>query len=143
MKSNKMICLKCNAKCCKLATVFFSKDEKSRIEKKGFENFCKKHGKFFEMKNKAGICIFLKGSLCKIYDVKPEMCSAWPVYPIVSGNKKNYIVLNCALSKKLKKEDISKLKVHARKIPRKYATYDLTGYSPLIKKRFRRMGWKV
>ena len=61
------------------------------IAKKEFINTYTKKTKDNEivLKNTKGACIFLKGNVCSIYDVRPDQCKLFPFWPenIISKKK--------------------------------------------------------
>jgi Fe-S-cluster containining protein len=63
------------------------------IEKIGFnqEFFVTKHNGWLQLKNQNGRCVFHNGTLCTIYDQRPEGCT---LYPAVYDDDANRAVLD-------------------------------------------------
>ena len=107
------ICKKCKASCCKLGGTNLTKEEVDRVLVKGFENnFIEIKPGIYELKsNEDGVCPYLQEDFsCKIHDVKPLICTCWPIFPEFDKGKINHILINCPLVKKMPKEDIEKCK---------------------------------
>jgi Fe-S-cluster containining protein len=137
----KKTCIKCGAKCCFLGGPIVTKKERNKILKTGFKNVFVKFEKYYSVKSKNGKCPFLRDRLCLINDVKPLMCRIWPVYPVLKGNKRKFMVLDCPLTKQLSQKELQKLKIKAKKLPKELSADKITDLSPLIKKRLNKFGW--
>ena len=107
------ICQECKATCCKLGGTNLTKEEVDRVLKKGFENhFFEVKPGVFELKCKEdGVCPYLQEDYsCKIHEVKPLICTCWPIFPEYKDGKIKHELINCPLTKTMKKEDIDKCK---------------------------------
>jgi Fe-S-cluster containining protein len=109
------VCQKCKASCCKLGGTNLTKKEVDRILDKGHKNhfIVVKEGVYELKSKKNGVCPYLKEDFsCKIHDVKPLICTCWPIFPEYDEKRKkiNHELINCPLTKKMKKEEIFKCK---------------------------------
>ena len=114
------VCQKCQALCCKLGGTNLTKEEVDRILNKGFENhFIKIKEEIYELKsNNDGTCPYLnKDFSCKIQEVKPMICTCWPIFPEFEDGKINHVQINCPLTKNMKKEEIEKCKSESLCVP--------------------------
>lgn len=117
-KKFKEICKKCGAKCCKAGGPTFDKKGMNSILKRGYEDhFIEVKKGFYELKTKQGICPYLKkDNSCVIQKIKPLPCLCWPVYARFRKGKKEYIILDCPLTKHLSDKQIKKCRKEASKI---------------------------
>jgi Fe-S-cluster containining protein len=118
------ICQKCKASCCKLGGTNLTKEEANRILNKGFENnFIEVRPGIYELKaDENGICPYLEEDhSCKIHDVKPLICTCWPVFPEFDNGKIDHVLINCPLAKKMKEEDIEKCRKESMRVNIKVA----------------------
>jgi len=107
------VCQKCNALCCKLGGTNLTKKEVDRVLAKGFKNhFVQITPEVYELKSKPdGVCPYLKEDLsCEIHEVKPIICTSWPVFPEFDNGKIDHILINCPLTRTLSKEEIEECK---------------------------------
>lgn len=73
--------LKCGI-CCKIAPADLNEDEYQRILRAGYRNFAYKIGYgLYQMKKKKDGCIFLEDYACKIHEIRPASCVAFPFTP--------------------------------------------------------------
>jgi len=73
--------LKCGI-CCKIAPADLSEDEYLRLVDAGYRRFAYKVGYgVYQIIRKGEGCIFLEGYKCKIYDLRPASCRAFPFVP--------------------------------------------------------------
>lgn len=138
----KKICKTCGAKCCKyFSAPTVTKTEKERLLKFGVKDKFYSSGKYFDYKTKTDVCPFLKNNCCSVHHIEPLLCKPWPVWPVIVGEKKKYIILDCPLTKHLTKSDIEKLKRYARAYPKFFTTWGITDLSKKAKKRLDEFGW--
>jgi Fe-S-cluster containining protein len=105
------ICQKCKASCCKLGGTNLTKEEVDRVLNKGFENnFVEVKPGIYELKaDENGVCPYLEEDhSCKIHDVKPLICTCWPIFPEYDRGKINHELINCPLAKQMSEEEIEK-----------------------------------
>jgi uncharacterized protein len=83
---NNFKCGQC-AECCKLLTVKISNKEIKKIQEKGYDDFFFQYDEHIDsniLERDDNGCVFLNGNKCKIYDIRPKVCSD---YPFVEGNE--------------------------------------------------------
>lgn len=120
-KKLSLICKECKAKCCTMGGADFTSSEKNKVIKAGHDDhFRKIAANHYEVISKKGICPYLnKENGCSIYNVRPAMCRSWLVYVNYSKDKREYVLMDCPLTKHLKRSQISDLKKQARKIQKR------------------------
>ena len=129
------ICKECNALCCKLGGTNLTKEEVDKILKAGYKNNFKEitPGIFELVSNNDGVCPYLnEDNSCEIQEVKPIICSCWPVFPEFVNGKVKPILVNCKLKRIMSKEDIDKCKKEALQVSKKVA--EITADESLIPK---------
>jgi len=151
--SNKFlnVCQKCKAACCKMGGPDFTEEEMKLVLKSGHKCcFLKVREGIYELQSKKCICPYLKKDYsCEIHKIKPLMCRCWPVFPMLNGKKKRYMIIDCPITKLLTQEQIAKCKKEASKIPKKLldAALDFSTLSKsnakLIKMRYDRFKKQV
>ena len=79
--------------CCKIAPADLSEDEYLRLVEAGYRRFAYRvdYG-VYQMLRKEG-CIFLDGYKCKIYDLRPASCRAFPFTPAFFDFHERYLVV--------------------------------------------------
>jgi len=122
-----------------LAGVAVTKKERDKILKAGFDDAFIQRGNYYEIKSKNGRCHFLKNELCLIQEIKPLLCKIWPVYTIFKRDKKEILVVDCPLARKLSKKEIQKLKTMTKKVTKGLAMLDYTNVPASIKKKFKKL----
>lgn len=118
------VCKKCNALCCKLGGTNLTKEEVDKILNAGFENhFFEIVPGIYELKSHDnGVCPYLdKDNSCKIQDVKPLICTCWPIFPEFENNKVKLVLVNCPLAKHHSKEDLEKCNKEGLLVPQEVA----------------------
>ena len=91
-------CAECG-NCCRKTEMILSSRDVDRIKKSApknllITNFVRKtEDGLYQLKNKDGYCVFfdVKTKLCKIYAIKPQGCS---FYPLIYDSDKKYCVLD-------------------------------------------------
>jgi Fe-S-cluster containining protein len=115
-----------------------------KVLKSGYKNyFFEVKDNIYELKSKRGICPYLtKNNSCKIHKIKPILCLCWPVFPNFRKKKKEYILIECPMTKILSKREIEKCRKEASKISKKLLDVALDfstiskSEAKLIQKRF-------
>jgi Fe-S-cluster containining protein len=118
------ICRKCKGLCCKLGGTNLTKKEVDRVLNKGHDNhFIEVKSGIFELKsNDDGVCPYLMEDFsCKIHDVKPLICTCWPIFPEFDKGEINHVLINCPLTKKMKKDEIEKCREESLSVDIKIA----------------------
>uniref|UniRef100_A0A7C3UJY2 YkgJ family cysteine cluster protein n=1 Tax=Geoglobus ahangari TaxID=113653 RepID=A0A7C3UJY2_9EURY len=73
--------LECSV-CCKIAPADLNEDEYNQLIRAGYRDFAYPVGfGIYLMKKKEKGCIFLKGYKCKIHNIRPVSCRAFPFTP--------------------------------------------------------------
>lgn len=80
-------CTKCG-ECCKKAGKIIATALSSKID----DDLVEEYKKFPYAINKDGSCSMLKGTLCSIYNVRPNVCNAEKVYKMFSVKKCSRVV---------------------------------------------------
>ncbi|MDD5112063.1 MAG: YkgJ family cysteine cluster protein [Candidatus Altiarchaeota archaeon] len=81
-KKNTFSCEQCG-NCCRLRTIQLSKDDITRMEKGGLQNFYETAGGEARIKRIKGRCVFLDaGGSCSVYDIRPEVCRRFPFFTL-------------------------------------------------------------
>ena len=113
------VCQKCKALCCKLGGTNLTKEEVDKILSSGFENnFVLVKEGVYELKSKTdGSCPYLNLDFsCKIQEVKPLVCTCWPIFPEFENGKIEYVLINCPLVKNMDNKEIEKCIAESQKV---------------------------
>ena len=80
-------------KCCIETRMPLSNQDIKRIKMLGFDKtfFVTSRNGWFQLKNKNGRCVFNNGSMCIIYEHRPEGCK---IYPILYDKDRNKAVFD-------------------------------------------------
>jgi len=114
------VCKKCKALCCTLVLPPVTEEERNAILKAGFtDHFTHIGNGIYTIKpTEQGKCPYLTfDDSCEIHQVKPKLCSVWPVIPHYKNNKRGFIVVKCPLFSQLPKGAIDQAKKEAETIP--------------------------
>lgn len=95
-------CKRC-AKCCKGTEMILTFSDIFRL-KKFYKNFYI-FDRFYRLKNVDGKCVFLENNLCKVYNIRPIGCKA---YPLIYNEEKGIIIDDECPLKKISKEELLK-----------------------------------
>ncbi len=112
MKENESIveiCDKCGASCCKLGGAVASELEYKAIIEAGYPDYFKKVGKgvFHTIWKNDGICPYLIGNKCSVYEVRPFGCRSFPVLQMY---ERGIYLVRCPLAPKLSERIIEERK---------------------------------
>lgn len=119
MLENFEFCKKCT-KCCTKTEMILTLNDLKRLKKVSEEFYTYSNG-FYRLKNVNGKCIFLENNICKIYELRPMGCRA---YPLVYDERRGVILDDdCPLKTIPKKEllkGVKELLIALKEIERDY-----------------------
>jgi len=110
------ICKRCHAFCCTIATPFLKTQERDKILQAGYaDRFIKITNEIYQIRaNNRKECPYLQNDYtCEIHEVKPKLCSVWPIIPRNINNITRTIVIKCPLFPLLSKEELQKAQEEA------------------------------
>lgn len=115
-------CLETNCtQCCIKTNMVLTTNDIQTIEKLGYETdfFVSERNGWLQLKNKKGRCVFHNGTVCTIYDQRPEGCA---LYPVVYDTDDGWVILDsecpqkhCFPLSKTKEQKIRTLVHHLEK----------------------------
>ena len=105
---NKEICESCGGYCCSLGGTAATKDEWREILRVGHSDHFIRISKncYITEWGEEGICPYLDGRSCSIYEVRPCVCRK---FPVVTVNKREHFIAHCRLSERLSGPDLRQL----------------------------------
>jgi Fe-S-cluster containining protein len=138
------VCTHCKALCCTLVTPPLTKKERQKIIDAGFPNHFKKitEDVYVIKPGRSNVCPYLKDDYsCLIQDVKPRLCSLWPVIPYDKNNTRGCLIIHCPLFPLLSKETIETAMKEAANIPRSVIDL-LWQLSPEMKEKYKKFEYE-
>lgn len=109
-------CKQCRAFCCTIVTPLLTTKERDIILQAGYPNrFIKITKDVYRIQpDSRGECPYLQSDhTCEIHQVKPKLCSIWPVIPRYKNNKRSTIVIKCPLYTLLSGKELQQAKKEA------------------------------
>ncbi len=103
-----MKCEECGSVCCRLGGAVASRTEVVGIVAAGYQNYFERVAPdvYITRWYNGGVCPYLDGTRCSIYEMRPLRCRAFPVFQMDDGAI--YLAL-CPLASSMSKRDIDDL----------------------------------
>ena len=107
-RDNSEICKECGSYCCSFGGTTASRTEYEVILRAGHPDY------FIHISDNCyvtawgdeGICPYLEGSSCSIYELRPLVCHK---FPIISFNRYDHYIAHCPLAEQLSEDEINDL----------------------------------
>ena len=114
------ICKNCQAFCCKLVLPPVTPQERYRILKAGHpDHFTQISSDVYQIQpTETGWCPYLSADFsCSIQEVKPTLCTIWPVIPHEKRQQRGAMVVKCPLYPHLSSSEINHAQTVGKTIP--------------------------